>query len=114
MLLLLFVYLRLLWSLTPARRAFRQVALPYTGDYEIKYATPALMNDCPTTGCVENSDPAQAVGKWIALEFNRAPRPAPSLASLKAREYVHWPVLFPKVALEAGEITKWLHLQFWG
>jgi hypothetical protein len=56
-------------SLTQVGSVDFHVALPYTGDYEIKYATPALMNDCPTTGCVENSDPAQAVGKWIALEF---------------------------------------------
>ena len=76
---LVIVYLRWsqFWSLKPARRAVQQVPLPYTGDYEIKYATPALMNDCPTTGCVESNDPATAVGKWIALEFNQAPRPAP-------------------------------------
>jgi hypothetical protein len=53
--------------LEPAPSINFQMSLPYTGDYEFKYATPTLMNDCPTSGCYESEDGSG--GKWIALEF---------------------------------------------
>jgi hypothetical protein len=45
--------------------------LPWKGDFEFRYGTPALKNDCPEPGCVESNDTATATGKWIAVEFKK-------------------------------------------
>jgi hypothetical protein len=42
------------------------MSLPDHGDFEVKYGTPYLKNDCPATGCDPNNEGS---GKWIALEF---------------------------------------------
>lgn len=51
-------------TLTDALNVYMSV--PATGDFEVKFGSPYLKNDCPEDGCNPDADWS---GKWIALEF---------------------------------------------